>query len=119
MLVLTRRQSEAVVIGGRAEVRVTLVQIRGDKVRLGFEAPPAVPVHRLEIFNAIRRERGEAPVPALGRPDAVAGAVAALREMAAAAEQPPGSARDAALSQALPLAHAALAAWGAETETAV
>lgn len=55
MLVLTRAIDEDLVIDGRIVVRV--VDIRGDKVRLGIEAPKEVPVHRREVFEAIRRRR--------------------------------------------------------------
>lgn len=55
MLVLTRAIDEDLVIDGRIVVRV--VDIRGDKVRLGIEAPKDVPVHRREVFEAIRRQR--------------------------------------------------------------
>jgi carbon storage regulator len=54
MLVLSRKKDEIVVIGDDVTVRV--LEIRGDKVRLGFEAPDDVPVHRLEVWEAIRRQ---------------------------------------------------------------
>lgn len=57
MLVLSRKKDEGIRIGD--EVRVIVVAIRGDNVRLGIEAPPAVPVHREEVFEAIRRGGGE------------------------------------------------------------
>jgi len=58
MLVLTRRKDESIVIGD--DIVVTIVEIRGDKVRLGIKAPKEVPVHRREIHDAIRqKERGE------------------------------------------------------------
>lgn len=59
MLVLSRQRDETVVLkllSGQL-IRVTVVDIRGDKVRLGFDAPPNVAVNREEIHNAI--ERGE------------------------------------------------------------
>jgi carbon storage regulator len=59
MLVLSRKLNERIVIGG--EIEVTVLSIRGDKVRLGIKAPKEVPVHRLEVYNAIaRRDSGEA-----------------------------------------------------------
>ncbi len=58
MLVLTRRQHEAIVIG---DVTVTVVEIRGDIVRLGIEAPPQVGVHRREVWEAMRRVAESAP----------------------------------------------------------
>lgn len=54
MLVLSRKKNESIVIG--QDVTITVVDIRGDKVRLGIEAPKEVPVHRQEVFNAIQRE---------------------------------------------------------------
>lgn len=53
MLVLSRKHGEEVVIND--DVRVRVVSIRGDKVRLGFDAPNAVPVHRREVYDAIKR----------------------------------------------------------------
>ena len=55
MLVLSRKKSEDIVINGQIVVKV--VGIRGDKVRLGIEAPKKVPVHRREVYDAIKRER--------------------------------------------------------------
>jgi carbon storage regulator len=54
MLVLSRQRDESIIIG--ENVVVTIVDIRGDKVRLGIEAPGEVPVHRQEIYEAIQRE---------------------------------------------------------------
>lgn len=54
MLVLSRHKDESITIG--EDVRVTIVDIRGDKVRLAITAPRDVPVHRLEVFEAIKRE---------------------------------------------------------------
>jgi carbon storage regulator len=54
MLVLSRQRDESIVIGDN--IVVTIVDIRGDKVRLGIEAPGEVPVHRQEVFEAIQRE---------------------------------------------------------------
>jgi carbon storage regulator len=58
MLVLTRMKDESVIIGD--DVTVTVVDVRGDKVRLGFEAPKSITVHRKETYDAIRREQAEA-----------------------------------------------------------
>ncbi len=54
MLVLTRQKDETIMIGDNVEV--TIVDMRGDKVRLGITAPRAVQVHRKEVYDAIRRE---------------------------------------------------------------
>ena len=51
MLVLSRKKNESIVIAD--DVVVTVVEIRGDKVRLGIEAKPEVSVHRREVYNAI------------------------------------------------------------------
>lgn len=55
MLVLSRKKDERIVIGDN--VVITIVEIRGDKVRLGIEAPKEVPVHREEIYKAIQNEK--------------------------------------------------------------
>ena len=54
MLVLSRQRDESIVIGDK--VVVTIVDIRGDKVRLGIQAPGEIPVHRQEVYEAIQRE---------------------------------------------------------------
>ena len=53
MLVLSRKKNESIVIND--DITIVVVEIRGDKVRLGIEAPKEVPVHRREVFDAIRR----------------------------------------------------------------
>jgi carbon storage regulator len=58
MLVLSRKKNESIVIDDR--IVITVVEIRGDKVRLGIEAPRDVPVHRSEVYEAIHRVQ-EAP----------------------------------------------------------
>lgn len=58
MLVLSRHKDESVVINN--DIIVTIVDIRGDKVRLGIEAPREVPVHRQEVAEAIAREARKA-----------------------------------------------------------
>ena len=55
MLVLSRKKNESIVIGDR-EVVVTIVEIRGDKVKLGIEASPEIAVHRIEVYHAIKQE---------------------------------------------------------------
>ena len=54
MLVLSRKRDESIVIDGG--IVITIVDIRGDKVRLGIEAPTTVPVHRKEVHDALKRE---------------------------------------------------------------
>ncbi len=58
MLVLSRHRDESIMIGDN--VVVTIVDIRGDKVRLGIDAPTDIPVHRQEVYDAIQRENREA-----------------------------------------------------------
>jgi carbon storage regulator len=53
MLVLSRKKNESIVIND--DIRIVVVEIRGDKVRLGIEAPAEVPVHRREVYDAIKR----------------------------------------------------------------
>ena len=53
MLVLSRHRDESIMIGD--DVVITIVDIRGDKVRLGIKAPQEIPVHREEVFDAIKR----------------------------------------------------------------
>ena len=53
MLVLSRKKNESIVINN--DIRIVFVEIRGDKVRLGVEAPREVPVHRREVYDAIQR----------------------------------------------------------------
>ncbi len=67
MLVLSRQRDESIMIGDN--VVVTIVDIRGDKVRLGIEAPLEIPVHRREVYEAIRRESGQ--TCRLGDPDSM------------------------------------------------
>ena len=54
MLVLSRQRDETIMIGDNIEV--TVVDIRGDKLRLGINAPKEISVHRKEVYDAIRRE---------------------------------------------------------------
>ncbi|MDQ7779258.1 MAG: carbon storage regulator CsrA [Planctomycetota bacterium] len=58
MLVLTRQKNETIVIGDNIEI--TVVGVRGDKVRLGIQAPSTVSVHRKEVYLAIKQANIEA-----------------------------------------------------------
>lgn len=58
MLVLSRQRDETIMIGD--EIEITVVDIRGDKVRLGITAPTRIAVHRKEVYQAIRRENEQA-----------------------------------------------------------
>ncbi len=78
MLVLSRQRDESIIIGDN--VQITIVDIRGDKVRLGIKAPAEISVHRKEVFDAIQRENRKAaglnpddvapenPTPRVARP---------------------------------------------------
>ncbi|HAB13461.1 MAG: carbon storage regulator CsrA [Planctomycetota bacterium] len=66
MLVLSRQRDESIIIADN--IKITIVDIRGDKVRLGIDAPKEIPVHRQEVFDAIQRENDQenaeaAPAP--------------------------------------------------------
>ena len=54
MLVMSRKEGQEIIIGD--DIRVMLVRIEGDKVRLGVTAPKEMPVHRLEVWEAIQKE---------------------------------------------------------------
>ncbi len=58
MLVLSRQRDEAIMIGD--DVEITIVDIRGDKVRLGISAPTSITVHRKEVYSAITQENEKA-----------------------------------------------------------
>ena len=64
MLVLSRKKNESIVINN--DIKIVVVEIRGDKVRLGVEAPREVPVHRREVYEAIQKslESGDAAADA-------------------------------------------------------
>ena len=68
MLVLSRKKDESIVINN--DITIVVVEIRGDKVRLGVEAPKEVPVHRQEVFDAIAR--GETVVESVDADSAAA-----------------------------------------------
>ena len=60
MLVLSRTRNESIMIGD--DVEITIVDVRGDKVRLGITAPKTISVHRKEVYNAIQLEKaGQKP----------------------------------------------------------
>lgn len=54
MLVLSRKKGESIVINN--DITIVVVEVRGDKVRLGVNAPQEVPVHRREVYDAIHRD---------------------------------------------------------------
>lgn len=61
MLVLSRKKNESIVIND--DITIVVVEIRGDKVRLGIEAPKEVPVHRNEVYEAIMRSQQDEVAP--------------------------------------------------------
>ena len=71
MLVLSRKKNESIVINN--DVVITIIEIRGDKVRLGIVAPKDVPVHREEVYEAIHGHKAEnLPQPPTATPAPVA-----------------------------------------------
>lgn len=58
MLVLSRYKDQSIYIGD--DIIITVVDVRGDRIRIGIDAPANVPVHRQEIYEAIRREQNAA-----------------------------------------------------------
>ncbi len=68
MLVLSRKKNESIVIND--DITIVVVEIRGDKVRLGVEAPKEVPVHRREVFDAIHRNELAAENKSAAKTDA-------------------------------------------------
>ena len=57
MLVLSRKKNESIIVN--SDIKIVVVEIRGDKVRLGVEAPREVPVHRREVYDAIQRGQSD------------------------------------------------------------
>ncbi len=55
MLIITRRKDQSIMIGD--DIEVTIIEVRGDKVRLAINAPRSIPVHRDEIYEAIQRDK--------------------------------------------------------------
>lgn len=76
MLVLSRKNDESVVVGGLGRfegiVRVTVLEVRGRSVRLGFEADQAISVHREEVWERIRSRSPRDP-PAVGKTNVLSG----------------------------------------------
>ena len=82
MLVLSRRKDETIMIGD--DVEITIVDVRGDTVRLGIKAPRSVSVHRKEIYDAIQAENIAAATEAIPDQSAVGGLGSMLKGDAAA-----------------------------------
>lgn len=60
MLVLSRRRNEKIMIG--EDITITILEVRGDQIQLGIQAPRDIPVHRYEVFRAIH-DAGTPPAP--------------------------------------------------------
>lgn len=75
MLILARRLNETIVIGDT--IRISVVDIKGDQIKLGIEAPGNVKVYRQEVYDAIQEENREAAKSASARP--VGGALPSLQ----------------------------------------
>lgn len=86
MLVLSRQRDETIMIGD--DVEITVVDIRGDKVRLGITAPREIKVHRKEVYDAIKLENERAAKLSTGD---VSGVVDSSAPPARPAEDKPGS----------------------------
>ena len=65
MLVLSRKKDESIIINDN--IVVTIVDIKGDKVRLGFQAPKEITIHRKEVAEAIKRSEGSKGAPTEGK----------------------------------------------------
>lgn len=61
MLVLSRQKNESIMIGD--DIKITIADVKGDKVRLGITAPKNIAVHRREVYEAIEREKAEKDNP--------------------------------------------------------
>ena len=61
MLVLSRKKNESIIIND--DITIVVVEIRGDKVRLGIDAPKEIPVHRNEVYEALRRSEKQVAPP--------------------------------------------------------
>ena len=101
MLVLTRRAGESIMIGSDVAVRV--IEVRGDVVRLGVDAPREVQVHREEVFNAVRAQNLAAAGAGAAGADALrAGLAARLRPAASAPTVTHGAAGPASAPRPAP-----------------
>lgn len=60
MLVLTRKRDESIIIGD--DIKITIVDVRGDQVKVGIDAPRSIPVHREEVYKEIQAENRRAAV---------------------------------------------------------
>ena len=86
MLVLSRKKDERIVINN--DITIVVVEIRGDKVRLGVEAPKEVPVHRREVYDAIARGEPLDSVPETRAAEGSADAACSTESSRPAGRQP-------------------------------
>lgn len=87
MLILSRKSGESIVIDGR--IKVTIIRLEGEVVKIGIEAPPQVPVHRQEVYDEIQRSNQQAITrPSVALPK-LAAPKRALKPAAAAAVASP------------------------------
>jgi carbon storage regulator len=92
MLVLSRQRDETIMIGD--DIEITVVDIRGDKVRLGITAPTKIAVHRKEVYEAIKRENEQAARTA--GPASSPASTGVPSGLPAAFKVPPGTTRELA-----------------------
>ena len=85
MLVLSRRKDEAIIIGDNIEI--TVVDIKGDQIRLGINAPRSVSVHRKEVYDAIQKENIAAAAPAAPATDNTLAGLAGMFARSAGTEK--------------------------------
>ena|SRR5919107_4747573 len=74
MLVLTRKKGERVMVGD--DIVVTIIDVRGDGVRIGFDAPRGVPIQRAEVLAAVREANAEAAATSAASADLLVGLIA-------------------------------------------
>lgn len=87
MLVITRVRSESIVIADKVEI--TILEIRGDKVRLGITSPMEMPVHRKEVYDALRQAESDPSRAAVASPNAA--------ELSASPVDPPSLSLESAI----------------------
>src|SRR5947209_12879112 len=97
MLVLTRKKGERVMIGD--DIVVTVIDVRGDGVRIGFDAPRGVSIQRAEVISAVKEANAGAAASAAQTPDLLVG----LLNRARKAEQADQSEQTAQAAQAVPV----------------
>lgn len=61
MLILTRKLGESIAVGD--DIKITVVEMRGRQLRIGIQAPPNIPVHRYEVYQAIQEQNIDAAAP--------------------------------------------------------